>query len=60
MDIEKARASKRKYGNKYNKQNINVQLNRNLINHLKSILINRNISLKSYIESLVEQSISNL
>jgi hypothetical protein len=53
--IEKIKESKRKYGKKYNKANINVQLDRELIEAVKSKL--GEISLKSYIEDLIRNSL---
>jgi hypothetical protein len=56
MEIsENIKKSKRKYGDKYNKLNVNVQLNRDLINQLKDKLNNK--SIKSYIEELIKFSI---
>jgi hypothetical protein len=53
---EKIKESKRKYGNKYNKFNVTVQLNRILIEKLKSKL-NNNVSVKSFIENLIEKEL---
>lgn len=50
---EKIKESKRKYGNVYNKLNINVQLNRELIEILKSKLNGH--SLKNYLEELIRK-----
>ena len=56
MEIsENIKKSKRKYGDKYNKLNVNVQLNRDLINQLKDKLNNK--SIKSYIEELIKNNI---
>jgi hypothetical protein len=52
----KIKESKRRYGKIYNKTNITVQLNRELISKLKSKLP-LDISIKSFIESLIKQSI---
>ena len=52
---ERIKESKRKYGNKYNKTNINVQLDRELIEIVKSKL--DEISLKSYIEDLIRKNL---
>lgn len=46
--------STKKYTKEYNKSNINVQLDRNLINAVKRKLDNK-ISVKSYIESLIKK-----
>lgn len=54
--IENIKKSKRNYGDKYNKVNINVQLNRDLINKLKSRL-NNETSIKSFIETLIMNEI---
>jgi hypothetical protein len=53
---EKIKQSKRKYGNVYNKLNINVQLDRELINMLKDKL-NGSVSLKNYLEELIKNNI---
>ena len=53
---EKIKESKRKYGNVYNKLNINVQLDRELINILKDKL-NGSVSLKYYLEELIKNNI---
>jgi hypothetical protein len=54
MEInENIKKSKRKYGDRYNKENVNVQLNRELINKLKEKL-NKGKSIKSYIEDLIK------
>ncbi len=50
---EKIKESKRKYGNVYNKLNINVQLNRELIEKLKNKL--NGSSLKNYLEELIRK-----
>lgn len=46
--------SKKIYGKKYNKLNINVQLNRELIDNLRKKLENQGISIKDYIENLIK------
>jgi hypothetical protein len=46
--------STKKYTIEYNKSNINVQLDRNLINTIKEKLDNK-ISVKSYIENLIRK-----
>jgi hypothetical protein len=53
---ENIKKSKRNYGDKYNKENVNVQLNRNLINKLKDKL-NKETSIKSFIENLIKNNI---
>ena len=53
---EKIKESKRKYGNVYNKLNINVQLNRELIEKLKNKL--NGSSLKNYLEELIIKNIN--
>lgn len=45
--------STKKYSKEYNKSNINVQLDRDLINSIKEKL-NGKMTLKSYIESLIK------
>lgn len=54
---ENIKKSKRNYGDKYNKENVNVQLNRNLITRLKSEIKNKK-SIKSYIEELINNSLN--
>lgn len=49
---ENIKNSKRNYGDKYNKENVNVQLNRELIKNLKENLSGQ--SIKSYIENLIK------
>jgi hypothetical protein len=57
MSVEdNIKKSKRNYGDKYNKENVNVQLNRNLIARLKSEIKNKK-SVKSYIEELIHSSL---
>jgi hypothetical protein len=53
---ENIKKSKRNYGDKYNKENVNVQLNRDLINKLKDKL-NKETSIKSFIENLIKNNI---
>lgn len=53
---ENIKKSKRNYGDKYNKDNINVQLNRELINELKEKL-GKNKTTKSFIEELIKNSL---
>jgi hypothetical protein len=53
---ENIKKSKRKYGDIYNKLNVNVQINRELILKLKK-QINGEVSLKSYIENLIKEKI---
>ena len=53
--MEKKYESKKTYGEKYNKLNINVQLKRDVIDNLKEYLSDNNIdsTLKAYIEKLI-------
>jgi hypothetical protein len=53
---ENIKKSKRNYGDKYNKENVNVQLNRDLINKLKEKL-DKQTSIKSFIENLIKNNI---
>lgn len=53
---ENIKRSKRLYGDKYNKENINVQLNRQLIENLKKKLNGE--SLKHFIENLIKENIN--
>lgn len=55
---QKIKESKRKYGAIYNKLNISVQLNRELIEVLKSKLNNKT-SIKNYIENLINKDLNN-
>ena len=52
---ENIKRSKRNYGDKYNQKNVNVQLNRDLINQLKEKL-NKETSITSFIENLIKNS----
>lgn len=54
----KIKESKRKYGNIYNKLNISVQINRELIEFLK-IKIDNKTSIKNYIEELIRKDLNN-
>jgi len=56
--LENIKKSKRIYGDKYNKENVNVQLNRELINELKEKLT-KNQTMKSYIEKLIKNSLNS-
>ena len=53
---KKVYESKKNYYLKYNKENISVQLNRELIERLKSKLPD-GVSTKSYLEKLIEDSL---
>lgn len=53
---ENIKKSKRNYGDRYNKENVNVQLNRDLINQLKERL-NKETTIKSFIENLIKNNI---
>jgi hypothetical protein len=53
---ENIKKSKRNYGDKYNKENVNVQLNRELIEKVKLRIKNKQ-SIKSYIESLIKENL---
>jgi hypothetical protein len=55
---ERIKESKRKYGNIYNKLNINVQIDRKLIENLK-IKLNSKTSIKNYIEELIKNDLNN-
>lgn len=50
--------STKSYNKEYNRLNINVQLNRDIINKLKSKL-DESVTLKSYIEKLIVDSIGS-
>lgn len=53
---ENIKKSKRKYGQMYNKLNIGVQLNRELIHNLRN-KIGDQVSVKSYIEDLIKKQL---
>ena len=50
---QKIKEAKRKYGDIYNKLNVNVQLNRELIESLKN-----KTSIKNYIEELINKDLN--
>jgi hypothetical protein len=49
--------STKEYSKKYNKENINIQINRNLISKLRKRIGSETI--KSYIENLIKEKIDN-
>jgi hypothetical protein len=49
--------STKEYSKKYNKENINIQINRNLISKLRKQIGSETI--KSYIENLIKEKIDN-
>ncbi len=53
---KKVYQSKKDYSKKYNKENISIQINRELVNKLKSNI--GNLSLKSYIENIIRLEIN--
>jgi len=61
--MENVKKTKKKYESdviytkKYNKLNLNVQLNRSLLMDLKSHLSGKKISMKSFIENLIRESL---
>ena len=57
--IDNIKESKRKYGKYYNKINITIQLNRDLINDLKEKLED-DVSVKSHIEDLIKKSLKEI
>lgn len=59
MKNKKIYESVKIYSKKYNKLNINVQLNRKLIDSLK-IKLNKKQSLKDYIENLIKENYDRL
>lgn len=48
--------STKEYSKKYNKENINIQLNRDLITNLREKL--ENVSLKDYLENLIKEKLN--
>lgn len=57
MEKKKKYKSTKIYSEKYNKLNINVQLNRELIDKVKENLTNLNMTLKEYIEKLLKEKL---
>jgi len=57
MENKKVYKSTKEYSNNYNKININVQLNRELIENIKNLIKEKNISLKEYIEKLLKDKL---
>ena len=57
MKNKKIYESTKLYSQKYNKENLNVQLNRELLDKLKLFLSDKDISMKEYIEKLIEKSL---
>lgn len=55
MKIKKKYESSKIYSNKYNKININVQLDRKLIENLRNKLDNKQ-TIKEYIENLIRDN----
>ena len=58
MENKKKYESTKLYSQKYNKLNLNVQLNRKLLEDLKLFLIGKNLTMKDYIENLINKSIN--
>lgn len=56
---ERIKASKRKYGDVYNKVNRSVQLNRELLEKLQDKL-GDTITLKKYLEELIKKDINEI
>jgi hypothetical protein len=54
---KKVYESKKTFSIKYNKQNINVLVDRQLIDLLKEKLKDTNTSLKSYLENLIQSDL---
>jgi len=54
---KKVYESKKIFAEKYNKQNINVLVDRQLIDTLKEKLKDTNTSLKSYLENLIQSDL---
>ena len=55
--MKKKYESTKNFRDKYNKVNSTVQLNRELLNKLKSYLEDKNMSMKDYLEGLIKESI---
>jgi len=55
--MKKKYESTKNFRDKYNKVNSTVQLNRELLNKLKSYLGDKNMSMKDYLEGLIKESI---
>lgn len=45
------------YSDRYNKENLSVQLNRELLSKLRQHLVGKDVSVKSYIENLIDKSL---
>lgn len=55
---EKIKESKRRYGNVYNKLNINIQINRELVESIKNKICKKT-SIKNYIEELIIKDLND-
>lgn len=55
--MKKIYESTKKFRDKYNEKNATVQLNRELLNELKSYLEDKKMSIKDYLEVLIKESI---
>ena len=55
--MKKKYESTKNFRDKYNKVNSTVQLNRELLNKLKSYLEDKDMSMKDYLEGLIKESI---
>jgi hypothetical protein len=58
--MKKKYESTKNFRDKYNKVNSTVQLNRELLNKLKSYLEDKDMSIKDYLEGLIKESVKNL
>lgn len=57
MESRKKYKSTKEYSKKYNKININVQLDRELILKIREKIKGSNISLKEYIENIISEKL---
>ena len=55
--MKKIYESTKIFRDKYNKKNVTVQLDRELLNELKIYLDGKDTSIKSFLENLIEKSI---
>lgn len=54
---KKVYSSTKEYIKKYNKKNINIQIDRDLVNRIRVLIKEQKISLKEYIESVLKDKL---
>ncbi len=57
MENKKKYESTKLYSDKYNSENINVQLNRELVRKLRDKIKDKNLSLKEFLEIIIMENI---